>query len=260
MDENLQFDKAEFDQAPRQSCKGCKAALVGSYYQANGSIFCAQCAEGLRIFLRGKGTRTGRFVRAVLYGLGAAIGGSLIYYGIRAATGYEIGLVAIVVGIMVGKAVRAGSGNRGGWRYQVLAAILTYVSIASTYVPVALSELRKHPAMVRPEPAIIQEGGPVTSPAVPVNAARPASRSTAERPASSKEAPSFLHSLPGPLRMVVAITMLVGIALALPILAGINNAIGILIIGFGVWQAWVLNRRLKIEVTGPHPIVPSARA
>ena len=35
-------------------------------------------------------------------------------------TGWNIGLVAIVVGFMVGGAVRKGTGNRGGMLYQFL--------------------------------------------------------------------------------------------------------------------------------------------
>ena len=260
MDENLQFDKAEFDQAPLRLCKGCNTTLVEHYYQASGSIFCEHCAEGLRGFLKGKGSRAARLVRALVYGLGAAIGGSLLYYAILASTGYQIGLVAIVVGIMVGKAVRAGSGNRGGWRYQVLAAILTYVSIASTYVPLALRELRTHPEMAHSKPAIVQNAGTHATRAVPAINQPSTAPSTPESSASSEKAPSRLKSLPAPLRFAAAMVMLVGIALALPILAGASNLIGILIIAFGVWQAWVLNRRLTIKVTGPHPIVPSAHA
>jgi hypothetical protein len=50
-------------------------------------------------------------------------------------------------------------------------------------------------------------------------------------------------------------------AYALPFLGGFQNIVGLLIIAFGVWQAWAMNRPLVIEVTGPHPIggSPSAR-
>ena len=49
------------------------------------------------------------------------------------ATGYEIGLVAIVVGLLVGGAVRKGSGARGGWFYQLMAVALTYAAISGSY-------------------------------------------------------------------------------------------------------------------------------
>ena len=49
---------------------------------------------------------------------------------IRKITGYEIGIVAIGIGYLVGKAVRKGAGGFGGTRYQVLAVFLTYAAIA----------------------------------------------------------------------------------------------------------------------------------
>src|SRR2546422_2854982 len=57
--------------------------------------------------------------------------GAGLYFGIEAATGYELGLVAVVVGLMVGGAVRKGSNGRGGWRYQALAMFLTYCAVRS---------------------------------------------------------------------------------------------------------------------------------
>jgi hypothetical protein len=41
------------------------------------------------------------------------------------------------------------------------------------------------------------------------------------------------------------------IAYMLPFLMGFENAIGILIIGFALWQAFRMNARAKIELQGP---------
>ncbi len=41
---------------------------------------------------------------------------------------------------------------------------------------------------------------------------------------------------------------------AIPFLGGAENFMGILIIGFGVWRAWQMNRPIRLEVTGPHVI------
>ena len=251
MDENLQFEKADFQNAPAQTCKGCNGSLTGAYFQANGAVFCNNCAEGVRKLVAGRGTRAGRFLRALLYGLGAAILGSAVYYGIRAATGYEIGLVAIVVGVIVGKAVRAGSGNRGGWRYQVLAALLTYASIASTYVPLAISAVQHRESLVPRATAPATQGR--ENPDSPADTGdRPTSATAGKSPQPHTAIASWIAGLPRPLRMAVAIGFLTGIALALPFLAGLQNVIGLVIIAIGVWEAWKLNTPLKIEVTGPH--------
>ena len=50
----------------------------------------------------------------------------------------QLGLVAIAVGLLVGWAVRKGSGGRGGWKFQALAMALTYVSIAASWLPIML--------------------------------------------------------------------------------------------------------------------------
>ena len=49
--------------------------------------------------------------------------------------GYPLGLIAVLVGWMVGKAVLAGSGNRGGRAFQVMAVALTYCAIVMSNVP-----------------------------------------------------------------------------------------------------------------------------
>lgn len=43
-------------------------------------------------------------------------------------------------------------------------------------------------------------------------------------------------------------------ALVAPWLAGFSNIIGWLIIGFGVYQAWIMNKFLPIEIKGPFEI------
>jgi hypothetical protein len=40
-------------------------------------------------------------------------------------------------------------------------------------------------------------------------------------------------------------------AFALPFLGGAENLLGILIIGFGLWEAWKINRRQVLPITGP---------
>src|SRR5207237_4415003 len=75
---------------------------------------------------------------ASLFGLGAGIVGAAIYYAVIALANLEIGIVAILIGYMVGYAVRRGAGGRGGRRFQALAVALTYLSIAFAYAPAAV--------------------------------------------------------------------------------------------------------------------------
>src|SRR5437867_9066829 len=122
----VQFDRAEFQSSSPSAtpCAQCKQPIIQSYYEVNGHLICSRCHEALT---QGTGDSRGRRVmRSAGAGLGAAILGAIVWWGVRRLTGYEVGLVSIGIGIAVGKAVRWGSFNRGGWAYQLLAVFLTY--------------------------------------------------------------------------------------------------------------------------------------
>jgi hypothetical protein len=137
----LQFDTAEpaADAATpgALACTLCKKEISSAYYEVNGAVVCATCRGQINAQLTG-GSGSTRFAKAVGLGLLAAAAGSAIYYAILAMTGYEIGLVAIAVGFLVGKAVNRGSDGRGGRPYQVLAVGLTYLAIVTTYIPLSI--------------------------------------------------------------------------------------------------------------------------
>jgi len=50
------------------------------------------------------------------------------------------------------------------------------------------------------------------------------------------------------------------VSYALPFLAGFQNIIGILIIAFGLWEAWKFNKRVDAAITGPYTVTPVATA
>jgi len=130
--DDLQFERAEFNAPTASVCGMCGQTLRGSYYQANGRVLCGACAERVKQYA-GAGDDTANAFRAVAFGLGAAIAGGAIYGAIMAYSGIQIGIISIAVGFMVGKAVRVGSGGRGGSAYQWIAAVLTYAAIAGAY-------------------------------------------------------------------------------------------------------------------------------
>jgi len=140
----LQFDQAEFKGTAKTglACSACGKLIQDSYFQVNENMFCPDCREAAEAGMV-DGSGFGRFARASLAGGIAAAVGSGIYFAILKLTGYEFGLVAIVVGLMVGGAVRWGANGRGGWLYQGLAIFLTYCSIVTTYVPFVLEEMDK---------------------------------------------------------------------------------------------------------------------
>lgn len=204
MENDLQFERAEFTAPVAAQCTACRQPLAGEYFSANGQVICAGCAESLRRQLSGVGGRVGRFLQAVLFGAGAALLGGAVYGAVMAYAKSEWGIISIAVGFLVGKAVRHGSGNRGGWRYQVLAAALTYTAVCGAY------------------------------------------------------AFAVYHGLEEP--TVETVVGLLILAYRLPFYGGVENILGILIIAFGVWQAWQMNRGVSLEISGPHPLAPGAPA
>jgi hypothetical protein len=247
--ENLQFDRAEFDKPPTQAagsatCKVCNKTIANQYYEINENVVCATCKELAEKSLTG-GSPIARFLKAAVFGMLAGAVGTAIWYAILKFSGYELGLIAIVVGFMVGFAVRKGSGNRGGWAYQALAMIITYCSIVATYVPFIIEGMKGAEKDSSQPAAIVSSTNAV-----------PASQNTSMQ-AKDELAGVDTEKMSTGKRIVffvIAMAFVFGIAFVAPVLAGIQNIIGMLIIGFAVYEAWKINKRVPIVINGPYNV------
>lgn len=138
-----QFDTAEYVGPPEADhCQFCHQPIAGNYYRVNGAIACSACASISRNELA-RDTHAA-FTRSLLYGIGAAIAGMILYATFEIMTGIIIGYVSLAVGWMVGKAMMKGSGGTGGRRYQLVAALLTYAAVSLAAVPVLIHYAREH--------------------------------------------------------------------------------------------------------------------
>jgi hypothetical protein len=129
----------EFDSATpvaAVTCAACKRPVGAEYYSVGKSVVCGACKAATEQSAPAKASPA-VLARAALFGLGGAIAGALIYYAVLAATGYEIGIVAIAVGFLVGRAVQMGSRGQRGRAFQIMAVILTYIGIGAGYAPQA---------------------------------------------------------------------------------------------------------------------------
>jgi hypothetical protein len=89
-----------------------------------------------------------------VFGIVAGAVGAAIWYGITVASkGSIYGIVAIVLGLMVGAAVRAGSNRKGGIGYQLLAVAITYFSIAAALAVYAVRQLSEDGTDISSSPA-----------------------------------------------------------------------------------------------------------
>ncbi len=229
----LQFDRAErATESGGATCAFCQQPISGSYYEINGKVTCLKC-RGQILAAWDRGSPGVRFAKALGLGAAAAALGAGLYFGIEALTGYEFGLVAIVVGLIVGAAVRKGSTGRGGWRYQVLAMFLTYTAVVATDSTLIVREIRKQ-SQARADS--VQVAG------------------VAQPQAQAATGPR--RDKPGPITLLVGLVVLVGIAYAAPIMIGVANPLHLVIAGFALYEAWKLNRGAALRVTGPYQATP----
>ena len=137
--DNLDFLKAQpaagssMSAGTARNCQICRQPIASQYFAVQGKLICPSCRD--RLVNLPTGIAPLQFLRATLLGLGAGLVGTVIWFAIRRAANLEIGWIALLVGFMVGKAVRIGSGNRGGRVYQILAVVLTYICIEANYFP-----------------------------------------------------------------------------------------------------------------------------
>ncbi|MDH4350496.1 MAG: hypothetical protein OEW56_05060 [Gemmatimonadota bacterium] len=340
----LDFEHADYasDAPGTLTCELCGKPVDDYYYHVAGKLACKHCQPQVAAEL----AKNPRFGRALLFGLGAAALGSAIWYGIIAATGYELGLIAIVVGLMVGGAVRKGSGGVGGLSTQLLAVFLTYSSIVFAYTPLIFREFKSMTNPATEESgftvgAVSGSGFDASSDLAAIEAsiaqaqeflmqfesALTAWTDSADRATrdgalertyvavqallTTDSAPTFvfgdsivhyagapLNALgpwawspqlaeagyplvafdpsvtrldlvslldgvasgvaaktsPNAMEATLGIAVLIAFLYLAPFLAGIENIVGILIIGFALWEAWRLNKRPNIEITGPFEV------
>lgn len=132
----MQFDRAE---SMTPSCAACRQPLAGQYYTLHGQTICEACRAAMAQEIAGA-SGAGRFAMAFFLGALAAAAGAGIYFAVLARWNIDFGLVAILVGYMVGATVRKCSQGRGGWAYQLLAVFLTYSAVAAAYTGYAIKE------------------------------------------------------------------------------------------------------------------------
>ena len=227
--EELQFRRAQPIGPDAKTCIVCKQPIAGDYYHANGNILCPQCK--LRIEAHQQPPPHTSLVRAALYGGAAALAGCAIYATVAITTGLEIGLVAILIGYMVGKAIRYASRGLGGRPQQILAVALTYFAITTSYIPVFVYQAAK-----------------AKSAATANHAAGQSSKTPEPRVTTEPRMP------PG--RAILIVLALAAVAPFMALFQGSNIVSGLIslfIIFIGLQQAWRLTARREIVITGPYP-------
>jgi len=257
--QKLQFDRVETTHAsgdlaasPSVTCVVCHRSVGGSYYTANGKPICASCRD---VVTSAAATprSAGPILRAALFGLGAAVAGAAIYYAVIAIANLEIGIVAILIGYMVGWAVRKGAGGSGGRRFQILAVALTYWAVGLAYAPLAFKQMVGGPNKISASVlATDSTAGPTIGERLgdSTQAVANAAESTGKTASADTEA-SRSHAL----KAIGALALLV---FALPVLSVFGSLpfglISALIIFIGMRQAWQMTAAPRLAISGPYRV------
>ncbi|HEX6464416.1 MAG TPA: hypothetical protein VFZ98_08185 [Vicinamibacterales bacterium] len=226
---DLQFDKVVPQGPPvpdALSCAYCKRPLPAEYYDVSGNSTCAGCRGQIETLIetpRGAGP----FLKALTLGGVAGIAGAIVYYAVIAITNFEIGIVAILIGYMVGYAVRKGARGRGGRRFQVIGILLTYLAVGLAYTPLAvkgaIESRRKADASATATPE------------------RPMDPAAATRPS-----------------LIKILALVAGFIIALPVIVIVgglpSSLLSAAIIFFGMRQAWRMTGTPQLQITGPYRV------
>jgi len=235
-----QFTTAEYsDRAAAPTCRACAQKITGDYYRVNGAPTCADCTR--RLQQEAPQDSHQAFVRALLFGVGAALLGFLIYVVFALTTGLVIGFVSLAVGYLVGKAMILGSGGVGGRRYQIAAVVLTYMAVSLAAVPIAITVHAKHKSPeTQTQPLAGDAAAPSTAPA---DSAAPAPKPR--------------------MGLGKALGMLTLVGLASPFLEladPMHGIIGLIILLVGIRIAWQLTAARPLAVSGPIAERPAVAA
>lgn len=263
----LQFDHVvhtDPSAAPRMECAGCGRAIVDSYYHDGGRTLCASCGATRKAeAIPDRGIAA--LLRASAFGLGAAIAGGIVYWAVMEYLDLQIGIVAIAIGFLVGRAVAKATRGRSARRHRILAVALTYLSVAIAYAPFAIKGIKEDKTAASADSTAVAAVKP-DSAGVAASAPASAEKSTTSddpAPAAAKVDSASDSSEPmTPGRFAIGLLALLGMLIALPVMASLmsmpGGLISILIIGFGLKQAWNVSAASNADVAGPFPVGSTA--
>jgi len=242
-----QFRTAEYAGEPGSDrCKFCNQTITGGYFRVNRSMACGACAEQVRLKI--PKDNHAAFTRGMLFGVGGAILGLILYAAVGIITGWMIGYVALAVGWVVGKGMMRGSGGIGGRRYQIAAVLLTYAAVSIAAIPIGIAQVSKAHRAVPAEQSQSMRGSGEQS-------------STAVTPAPEKSPPAAKR----PTNLGAALVTLALVGLASPFLElqdPIHGLIGLVILFVGMQFAWKMTQGISLQILGPFklPTPPAGQA
>jgi hypothetical protein len=223
---DLNFERATYTQSEAgPPCASCNGPLSDEYWEFSSRPICGNCQGQIAATLEASRSRA-TFIRGIVQGGATAFACGVAYAIFVQLTDYQLALITIGIAYVIAKVLRRVSGGAGGRRYQVLAVILTYLASAMGYAPAIVAGLDSSA-----EAPAKTSGTAATTPANP-----------------EPGAPGGV-SVVG---LVLAAGFFLAVTLAAPFLAAMDAPIGLLIVGFGLWEAWKLTGGVPLVLGGPY--------
>jgi hypothetical protein len=242
----MERDESEPETEPAAAapptCARCETVIPAEYNLINGAVTCTECRSDLEREARSSLSFLVLLQAGGLGLLAAATGAGLYYLAIQ-VMGQPIPALALLTGFFVGLGVRMGADGRGGWPLQLIAVALTYSVVIVTNLPDMLQDESFNPPVVSTTPTIQDTPAPIPS----VDATPEAVASTP--PPGSGEAESV-----GIIGSILGLLASIGLVLAAP-LGGGENVFTLSLILAGLYVAWGMNRRRKLQIQGPFPVL-----
>jgi hypothetical protein len=243
-----QFGTAEYaTNSGNSRCQFCQQPIGGTYYRINEAMACPACAEKMRSNIA-LDTHAA-YVRALTYGIGAAVVG-LIGYALIAILlqGWVISYMSIGVGWLVGTAMMKGSNGMGGRRYQIAAALLTYAAVSMAAVPIWIHFSGERSQKQTQQQKIEEEQ-------------RELERDSGQQPSETQPAPRAERPQISLGAWLATVAML---GLTSPFIQLKSNpfwgAMGLLILFFGIRIAWRITQGRPFGIYGPFADSPRVSA
>ncbi len=234
----LSFEHATYDaknsaspgEPQRPPCSSCNGSLGDEYWKLHSHVVCAGCRARFEATMASSQSKAS-FGKAALLGGGTALGCGIVYAMFVAFTGYQLALVTIFIAYLVATVIRKCSSGMGGRRYQILAVALTYLASSMGYAPAIFDELGSP-----------QKEQAATSTTTEKKAEADASSS----PDSAKSTKPMSGA-----EVTLGLAFCFALILAAPVLAAFEAPIGLLIVAFGLWEAWKRSAALPLALEGP---------
>jgi hypothetical protein len=231
-----QFGTAEYVGTPGgDHCHFCHQPIGATYFRTNDAMTCPSCAQKMSGALAPDSHSA--FVKSVLFGVGAAILGMVLYATFAIVTGIVIGYASLAVGWIVGKAMITGSNGVGGRRYQIVAVLLTYAAVSTAAIPIWIhyaDQPKKSTELSHQETSNSSSG-------------------SGEQESSGNE--SNRRSSQGRPNFVAAMGTLIGLGLVSPFLElsgnPLSGIIGLVILFVGMRFAWRFTEARAPAILGP---------